>query len=92
MTSIASIAVNALTSLGFAEAFGADSRKINNLMLTVDQEVGGSNPPSCTKGIRQPTCSTLGAARLRHKRRLCGHYSEAVKPAHQVAGSLRLHG
>jgi hypothetical protein len=37
-----------LTSLGLAEAFRTDSRKINNLVLTVDQEVGGSNPPSCT--------------------------------------------
>jgi len=40
--------------LGFAEAFRTDSRKINNLMLTVDQEVGGSNPPSCTKHLPPP--------------------------------------
>jgi len=44
-------ALNALTSLDFAEAFRTDSRKINDLMLTVDQEVGGSNPPSCTKDL-----------------------------------------
>ena len=79
----------ALRTLDFEKRFPTDPWKINNLTQTVDQEVGGSNPPSCTKGIGQPTCSTLGAARLRHKRRLCGRYSEAVKPAHQVAGSLR---
>ena len=47
-------ALNALTSLGFAEAFRIDLRKINNLVLTVDQEVGGSNPPSCTKHLARP--------------------------------------
>jgi len=29
------------------------------LMLTVDQEVGGSNPPSCTKGIADPVPNPL---------------------------------
>jgi hypothetical protein len=39
----------ALRTLDFDETFPADSWKINNLTQTVDQEVGGSNPPSCTK-------------------------------------------
>src|SRR5262249_48982157 len=42
---------SALRSLNFATAFPTDPRKTNNLVLTVDQEVGGSNPPSCTKDL-----------------------------------------
>ena len=38
-----------LRLLNFVKAFCTDSRKINDLALTVDQAVGGSNPPSCTK-------------------------------------------
>jgi hypothetical protein len=34
--------------------FGTNHRKINDLVLTVDQEVGGSNPPSCTKHLAHP--------------------------------------
>ena len=33
--------------------FPADPRKINKLIQTVDQEVGGSNPPSCTSKINR---------------------------------------
>ena len=33
--------------------FGTNHRKINDLVLTVDQEVGGSNPPSCTSKINR---------------------------------------
>jgi len=33
--------------------FGTNHRKINDLVLTVDQEVGGSNPPSCTSKINK---------------------------------------
>ena len=36
--------------------FGTNYRKINDLVLTVDQEVGGSNPLSCT-GYLQPSCA-----------------------------------
>ena len=39
--------------MSFATAFPTDSRKINNLVLAVDQEVGGSNPPSCTSKINR---------------------------------------
>jgi hypothetical protein len=38
-----------LKRFSFVKVFPADSRKINNLVLAVDQEVGGSNPPSYTK-------------------------------------------
>jgi hypothetical protein len=31
--------------------FPTDPRKINKLIQTVDQEVGGSNPPSCTNDL-----------------------------------------
>jgi hypothetical protein len=41
-----------LNRFSFTKVFPTDSRKINNLALTVDQEVGGSNPPSCTKHFR----------------------------------------
>jgi hypothetical protein len=34
--------------------FPTDPRKINKLIQTVDQEVGGSNPPSCTKDLAHP--------------------------------------
>jgi hypothetical protein len=34
--------------------FGTNHRKINDLVLTVDQEVGGSNPPSRTKHLAPP--------------------------------------
>jgi hypothetical protein len=44
-------ALNALTSFSFVEAFRTNSRKINHLMLTMDQE--GSNPPSCTRKINK---------------------------------------
>jgi hypothetical protein len=42
-----------LRLLNFVKAFCTDSRKINDLALTVDQEVGGSNPPSCTSKINK---------------------------------------
>jgi hypothetical protein len=48
-----------LRSLIFGKAFPTDPRKINNLVLTVDQEVGGSNPPSCTNHIAPPVPSLL---------------------------------
>jgi hypothetical protein len=52
-----------LRLLNFVKAFCTDSRKINDLALTVDQEVGGSNPPSCTtltrsiRGAHMPAAS-----------------------------------
>jgi hypothetical protein len=48
-----------LRSLIFGKAFPADPRKISNLVLTVDQEVGGSNPPSCANHIAPPVPSLL---------------------------------
>ena len=41
----------ALRTLDFEKPFPTDPWKINNLTQTVDQEVGGSNPPSCTSKI-----------------------------------------
>jgi hypothetical protein len=38
----------ALKALGFEKLFPTDPWKIKDLVQTVDQEVGGSNPPSCT--------------------------------------------
>jgi hypothetical protein len=34
------------------------------LVLTVDQEVGGPNPPSCTKHLTHPVPNPLGAGLL----------------------------
>jgi hypothetical protein len=42
-----------LKRFSFVKVFPTDLRKINNLVLTVDQEVGGSNPPSCTSKINR---------------------------------------
>jgi len=42
----------ALRTLDFEKRFPTDPWKINNLIQTVDQEVGGSNPPSCTSRIK----------------------------------------
>jgi hypothetical protein len=44
---------NVVRILSFAKAFRTDIRKINDLVLTVDQEVGGSNPPGRTKHFGQ---------------------------------------
>jgi hypothetical protein len=43
----------ALRTLDFEKPFPTDPWKINNLTQT-DQEVGGSNPPSCTKHLAPP--------------------------------------
>jgi hypothetical protein len=43
-----------LRTLDFEKPFPTDPWKINNLTQTVDQEVGGSNPPSCTKHLAPP--------------------------------------
>jgi hypothetical protein len=44
---------NTSKSLDLGERFRTESRKIKDLILTVDQEVGGSNPPSCTSKINR---------------------------------------
>jgi hypothetical protein len=38
--------------VSFAIAFPTGPKEINYLVLTVDREVGGSNPPSCTSRIK----------------------------------------
>src|SRR5262252_1137309 len=49
----------ALRTLDFEKPFPTDHSKINNLTQTVDQEVGGSNPPSCTNHIVPPVPDLL---------------------------------
>jgi hypothetical protein len=48
----------ALRTLDFEKRFPTDPWKINNLTLTVDQEVGGSNPPSCTNDLADPVSNS----------------------------------
>jgi hypothetical protein len=57
----------ALRTLDFEKPFPTDPWKINNLTQTADQEVGGSNPPSCTKDLADPVSDSifLSVARLR---------------------------
>ena len=49
----------ALRTLDFEKPFPTDPWKINNLTQTLDQEVGGSNPPSCTKHLAPPVGNVL---------------------------------
>jgi len=51
---------NTLKSLDLANRFQTDSRKINELMLTVDQEAGGSSPPSCTNDLSSSCWRPVG--------------------------------
>ena len=61
-------------SFPFGRLFRTALNKINNLIRTVDQEVGGSSPPSCTKHLTS-SCSKLLQTALQI------HFSRSVRSA-----------